>query len=123
MKRPPLSELTGIVAFWSMFLGLLYYFAGLNAIVILLLTVGSIWWLASSHVRRQKRRREALGIDDTVHAALQRRQSAEVTVDGRKFIAAVNSVGELYLTPKSPDHYNSQIIRDDAEKDQVARGY
>jgi hypothetical protein len=33
---------------------------------------------------------------------LQRRQSAEVTIKGRKFIAAVNSIGELSLTPKDP---------------------
>src|SRR5207302_9582149 len=118
MKRPSLIGLTGAAALWSIPLGLLYYFGGLKGIIILFLTVGSIWWLASSHVRPQKRRREALGIDDAVHSALQRRQSAEVTIEGRKFIAAVNPIGELSLAPKGPDHNNSEAIRDDVEKDQ-----
>ncbi len=122
MKRPSLIALTGAAAFWSIPLALLYYFGGLKGIIILFLTVGSIWWLTSSHVRRQKRRREALGIDDAVHSALQRRQSAEVTIEGRKFIAAVNPIGELFLTPKDPGHNNSEAIREDVEKDQVARG-
>jgi hypothetical protein len=122
MKGPSLIKLTGIAAFWLIPLSLLYYFGGLKGILILFLSVGSIWWLASSHVRRQKRRRAALGIDDAVHAALQRRQSAEVTIKGRKFVAAVNSIGELSLTPKDPFHTNAEAIQDHVEKDRVATG-
>lgn len=101
-NRPSWREVPGIVAFWSILLGLLYWFTGLNGIIIVVLAVGGIWWFASSYIRRQKRRRAALGIDDYAHARLQRHQPVELTVDGRTVIAAVDATGKLFLTPKSP---------------------